>query len=190
MTASAWPFAGLRPVHYGAILADPPWRFSARSDKGQGRAPERHYPTMTLADIKALPVQLLAAEHCALFLWVCDPLLPQGLEVMRAWGFTFKTVAFTWAKRTRRDSGWHAGLGYWTRGNPETCLLGTIGAPARQARDVRQLIVAPLREHSRKPEEVRDGVERLVPGPYCELFARSARPGWHAWGNQVGRFAA
>lgn len=176
----------IRDLHYGAILADPPWRYVTWSDRGRGKCPDGagHYDVMDLDEIVALPVDRKAKPDAVLFLWVIDSMLPQGLEVMRAWGFTFKTVAFTWVKRTRHGR-WAFGNGRWTRGNPEQCLLGTRGRPRRQDAGVRQLIEAPLREHSRKPDETYDGVERLVAGPYLELFARHRRPGWDAWGNQL-----
>jgi len=184
---------------YGAILADPPWSFKSWSDKGKNRAPdamvrqeglaERHYATMGLADIRSLPVADIAAPDCVLFLWAVDCMLPEALAVGEAWGFKFKTVAFTWTK-LKANGGHHIGLGYWTRGNPEQCMLFTRGKPKRQSASVRQLIEAPRREHSRKPDEIHDRIEALVPGPYCELFARAPREGWDVWGNQTERFAA
>ena len=105
---------------------------------------------------------------------------------MTIWGFTYKSVGFVWAKRTPRDTGWHMGCGYGTRANAEYCLLGTRGRPKRLARDVRQLVVAPRREHSRKPDEIAAAIERLFPGARLEMFARTARPGWDAWGVQAG----
>jgi len=175
------------PGHYGAILADPPWSWAARSPKGEGRSAKRHYGVMTLDDIKAMPVADWAARDCALFLWVLDPMLPFGLDVLQAWGFTFKTVGFQWRK-TNRDGSSFVGMGYWSRANVELCLLGVRGRPTRLARNVRRLIEAPRREHSRKPDEIRTSIERLVGGPYLELFARSSAPGWHAFGNETGRF--
>jgi N6-adenosine-specific RNA methylase IME4 len=173
---------------YGAILADPPWNWRAYSAKGTGRGAVSHYDCMTLDDLKALHVDQFAADDCALFLWAINSMLPEALEVIDAWGFTFKTTAFTWAKRTRLDTGWHLGLGYWTRQNTESCLLATRGRPARLARDVRQLVVSPLREHSRKPDAIRTDVERLVAGPYLELFARESAAGWDSWGDEAGLF--
>jgi len=140
---------------------------------------------MSIDAIKALPVGDLAAKDCALFLWATDPMLPQALEVISSWGFQFKTVAFTWAKTNAKSEGFFTGMGYWTRSNPEQCLFATRGRPKRKAKDVRQLIVSPRREHSRKPDEVRDRIQRLLDGPYIELFARYHAPGWEAWGNQV-----
>jgi N6-adenosine-specific RNA methylase IME4 len=137
---------------------------------------------MTLDTIKALPVAEWAATDCALFLWVTDPSLPQALEVIHAWGFAYKTVAFTWIKTTKDGMGFPIGCGYWTRANPEQCLLATKGHPQRFSRSIRQLIIAPRREHSRKPDDVYERIEALVAGPYVELFARSQRPGWESWG--------
>lgn len=175
---------------YGAILADPPWRFTTRSAKGKGRSPEAWYACMSLDEIKALPVGDLAAADCGLFLWSTNPMLPQALEVMAAWGFAFKGVGFTWAKLTKHGK-WHFGLGYLTRQNTERVLYGTRGRPKRQARDVPELLVAPVREHSRKPREARERIERLLPGPYVELFAREVAPGWDtAHSDQLGAFAA
>lgn len=174
-------------MRYGAILADPPWRFAVRSPKGEGRSASQHYSTMTLADIMALPVADYAAKDCTLFMWAIDPMLPQALDVIRAWGFTFKTVGFYWTK-TNKDGSSFTGMGYWTRANPEQCLLATRGNPKRINKDVRRLITAPRRQHSRKPDCIYDRIERLVPGPYLEMFARQRRDGWDAWGNETHKF--
>lgn len=182
-------FSSLRPFGYNIIHADPPWPFDNYSAKGESRNPNRHYATMPIKQIQALPVGDIAAGNCALFLWVVDPLLDQGLETLRRWGFRYTSVAFTWAKRTSRDAAWHMGTGYYTRGNPETCLLGMMGRLERKSGGVRQLIVEPVREHSRKPDRVADDIVRLFGDlPRVELFARTKRPGWDAWGNQVDRF--
>lgn len=174
--------------HYGAIYADPAWSFACYSKKGEGKAAQSHYDCMSLDDIKALPVGDLAARDCALFMWVTDPLLQEGLEVMKAWGFTYKTVAFTWAKQSKTGKAWHMGCGYWTRANPEMCIMGTIGKPKRLSATVRQLVVDPVREHSRKPDSIPASIEQLVDGPYLELFARTERKGWDCWGNQTDKF--
>jgi N6-adenosine-specific RNA methylase IME4 len=186
-------------VSYGAILIDPPWSFKNWSDKGKNRNPdamvrqkglsERHYKTMNLNDIAALPVADLAAKDCALFMWSVDCMLPEALAMGAGWGFKFKTVAFTWAK-TKTDGGFHIGLGYWTRGNPEQCLLFTRGTPRRKSASIRQLITAPRREHSRKPDEQYERITSLVVGPYLEMFARQQWPGWDSWGNETDKFKA
>lgn len=183
------PFDGLRMFGYNIILADPPWSFDNWSEKGEGRNPNQHYDTMNPDEIASLPVRDLAGGDCALFLWCVDPLLDRGFDVLRAWGFRYVSVAFTWAKRTKRDAGWHMGPGYTTRANPETCLLGMTGSLTRRSAAVRQLIIEPVREHSRKPDRVHDDIVALYGDlPRVELFARSRRNGWEAWGNEVEKF--
>jgi len=182
-----WPFGNLLPGDHPVIIADPPWAFSVRSQKGMGRSAERHYQTMPLGAIKALPVADLAAKDCVLLMWVTDPFLRKGFEVIEAWGFKYKTVGFYWTK-TNRDGSPFMGGGYWTRANPEQCLLATRGNPKRVSKGVQRWIIAPRREHSRKPDEVYRRVERLCDGPYTELFARQSWPGWRCWGNQTDRF--
>ena len=182
---SDWPFGDMRMFGYRVILADPPWDF----DGGGNRNVRTKYATMSIADIKALPVGQLAARDCACFMWVTDPLLPVGLEVLKAWGFRYASVGFHWAKRTKNDTGWHMSTGYGSRANVETCLLGmngSMGLP--KDRGVRRLIVEPVREHSRKPDRVRSDIERMYDGPYAELFARSTRAGWDVWGHETGKF--
>jgi N6-adenosine-specific RNA methylase IME4 len=182
---------------FGAILADPPWHFEVWSLKntGSARHPSTHYPTMTLEDIEALPVGDLAADDCVLFLWVSWPMLLHALGVIDAWGFMFKTCAFAWIKADVSTLNLFPGpvdadmrLGYWTRANSEVCLLATRGNPKRLDAGVRQGIIEPGREHSRKPDCVHERIERLVAGPYLELFARQRKPGWISWGNEVDRF--
>ena len=171
---------------YSVILADPPWAFRAWSNKGKGRSAEQHYPTMRLEDIKALPVADLAAEDCVLFLWATFPMLKEALEVVEAWGFSYKTVAFTWVKENRKSPGLFWGLGYWTRANAEVCLLATRGNPKRQSTAVHQVILSPVEQHSKKPDEVRERIVTLMGDvPRVELFARQQAPGWDVWGNEV-----
>ncbi len=190
--------AHLPQRHFGAIVADPPWRFKTYNDAGRNRCPDwkrfkgspaRHYEVMDLDAVKALPVESLAAKDCALFLWALAPMLPEAFDVIAAWGFHFRTVAFTWAKVTR-DGRPAIGCGYWTRAGSELCLLATRGSPKRLDRGVRQLILEPRREHSRKPDCVLERIRQLVPGPYLELFARERQPGWFVWGDQTDRFDA
>jgi N6-adenosine-specific RNA methylase IME4 len=176
--------------HYKVIYADPPWTFATYSHKGKGRSPEAYYDCMTIADIKALPVADWAADDCVLFLWTTDPLLEKAFEIIRAWGFTYKTVGFYWAKLRKpelfyNDASFFTGLGFWTRANPEPCLLATRGNPHRRSANVRKLIVSPRREHSRKPDGAYERIETLCEGPYLEMFARFARPGWDRWGIEA-----
>lgn len=169
-----------------AILADPAWHFVARSDNGEGRSASAHYTTdRRWRDIIELPVKQLAADDCTLFMWMVDWCPRLALDVVEAWGFTHKTTAFTWAKQNESGEGWHMGQGYWTRANPEDCWLATRGAPKRMNADVRQLVVAPVMEHSEKPHEIHDRIMRLVEGPYLELYARRERAGWLTWGNEI-----
>ncbi len=184
------PFPDLQRQHYRVILADPPWAFGTFSKKGLVKSADQHYGTMSLDAIKALPVRDLAdPAGCALFMWTTAPFLRASFDVLEAWGFRYSTAG-CWAKRTRRGDGWAFGTGYIYRGAIEPWLVGVLGKPKRQSRSVRNLIAEPLREHSRKPDQMRVDVEALFPGPYLELFARERAPGWDAWGNQVDRFTA
>jgi N6-adenosine-specific RNA methylase IME4 len=171
----------------GVIYADPPWPFEVYWEQGRQRSAECHYDTLSIAEIKALPVQALAADNCALILWGTWPDLPDVLGVIHAWGFEYKSVAFVWAKLNLSGKGWFTGMGFGTRSNTEYALLATRGDPLRLNADVHQLIEAPVSQHSEKPEEVRRRIERLYPGPYLELYARKAVPGWTCWGNEIPR---
>lgn len=170
---------------YNVIYADPPWRFQTYSALGEGRSAAAYYDVMTPGEIAAYPVQHLAGKDCVLLLWVTDPLLEAGLNVIKAWGFTYKTVGFYWIKTSKDYCSRPIGTGYWTRANPEQCLLATRGRPKRLNSDVRKLVESPRREHSRKPDGIYERIERLAAGPYVELFARDRRPGWDAIGLEA-----
>ena len=171
---------------FNVLCADPPWTFKVYSGKGKQRSAERYYDTSSLEAIKALPIAPLAAADCALFLWSVWPELPGALEVIKAWGFEYKTAGFVWAKTvSATNADWFTGMGYHTRANTEPCLLATRGSPHRMAKDVHQLVVAPVGAHSEKPDEVYARVTRLFNGPYLELFGRKPRPGWTVWGNEL-----
>ena len=170
---------------YKVIYADPPWHFKSYSSKGDGRNATQHYNCMSISDICNLPVSDLADDNCTLLMWAVDPMLPEALEVIKAWGFKYKTVGFTWAKQNKNDLGMFTGLGYWTRANPEMCLLATKGKPKRISKSVKQLVIDKRQEHSRKPDVIYDRIEQLLDGPYVELFARRERTGWDSWGNQI-----
>lgn len=187
-------FAGLQRGHYSAILIDPPWSFQAWSKKGDGRSAQQHYDVMDVKQMVRMPVSDLAAKDCVVFCWATWPHLKSALWLISAWGFTYKTCAFDWMKADpycpfADDTTPDMGMGYWTRSNTEPCLLATRGKPKRLDAGVRQGIIAPRREHSRKPDEIHGRIERLVAGPYLELFARAPRDGWTVWGNQTDRFA-
>ena len=143
---------------------------------------------MSLQDICNLPINNIANDDSVLLMWVVDPLLDKAFKVIEAWGFKYKTVGFTWAKTNKKSLGFFTGLGYWTRGNPEMCLLATKGKPKRISKSVPQLVVEQRREHSRKPDIMYNHIENLLEGPYVELFARTQRSGWDSWGNQTDKF--
>lgn len=201
---SDWPFGDIPRGEAGVVYADPPWHFKTYNEKGRQRSPDwrpfkgspsKHYATMSAEEIAGLPVSDLAAPDSCLFLWICWPLLAEAMALIAAWGFEYKTCAFAWTKAHagqvemfRDDSDVQVGMGYWTRSNSEVCLLATRGRPKRLRADVRQAIIEPRRQHSRKPACVYERIERLVAGPYVELFARTTRPGWKSWGNEVGKF--
>lgn len=207
-------FADLRPAGgFGLIMADPPWSYSMFSDKGYAKAPESQYETLPLDAIKALAVEALAAPDCLLWLWAVNPQLPQALEVMAAWGFTFKTAG-TWVKRSKHGKV-SFGTGYILRSANEPFLIGTRGSP-RTTRSTRSAVIsealdlvddapslsecdpwpsslitieAVAREHSRKPEEAFLACEELMPhSRKIELFSRTHRPGWATWGDESGKF--
>ena len=181
---------------YKIIYADPPWSYNDKSLNRGGA--ERHYKTMKLSDIKSLPVDSISDDDSILFMWATFPQLQEALDVIRSWGFVYKTIAFVWVKTNKRtdveqlsflptdsfDSFW--GMGNWTRSNAEICLLAVKGNPKRLNADVHSIIYAPIDVHSRKPKETRDKIIRLVGDlPRIELFARKATEGWDVFGNEV-----
>ncbi len=226
---------------FDIVYADPPWRFATRSEKGRDRCPdglvetstraaqrsnmaERHYPTMTTEEICALDVGTIA-PNAVLLMWVIDPMLPDAMKVLDAWGFTYKTVGFYWAKLNKAGDGFPMGTGYYTRANPEQCWLATRGRPPKRLHGgiaklisddhcrlcdgtgnfygdpevgacpcglEPKLIVSHRREHSRKPDEAYDRIDKLW-GPAginrrLEMFCREPRAGWDVFGNQLDRF--
>ena len=171
---------------YKIIYADPPWEYRVWSKKGQGRSAESHYPTMRLEDIKALPVEKLADKNCVLFMWITFPMLNEAISVLKAWGFTYKTVGFVWVKQNKKSSSLFWGMGYWTRANAELCVIATKGNPKRQSCGVHQIIMSPVEEHSKKPDEARKRIVELIGDvPRIELFERQSTDGWDAWGNEA-----
>lgn len=184
-------FQKLGKDRFKTILADPPWRFQNRTGK---MAPEHRrlsrYDTMTLEDIMKLPVEGLAAETSHLYLWVPNALLPEGLHVMEAWGFQYKSN-IVWHK-VRKDGGPDGrGVGFYFRNTTELVLFGIRGKDARTlapGRSQVNIIRTQKREHSRKPDELYDIIEACSPGPYLELFARGSRKGWETWGNESGDY--
>lgn len=184
-----WPFGAMRPLTYDFIMADPPWSFDNFSAKGEAKNAKAQYTCMDLASIKTLPVSQLAARDCVLWMWATNPMLPQAIETLAAWGFTFKTAGH-WSKKT--TNGKQAfGTGYILRCAGEPFLIGTLGNP-RCARNVRSVIEGPIREHSRKPDEAYEAAEALCPDAMnrADLFSRQQREGWTSWGNEVEKFDA
>jgi len=185
---------------YQIIYADPPWKYSQGKKMGtnfQGAA-DAHYPCMDYQDICKLPIGDLADEKCILFMWATFPMLAEGLEVIKAWGFKYKTVAFSWLKINSVNKQPLFGIGYYTKSNIEVCLLATKGEAHKlvKSNSVSQVIIAPRTKHSKKPDETRERIIELVGNlPRIELFARNdgsknlfgknPLDGWDAWGNEV-----
>ena len=178
---------------FGSVGADPQWEFITRSAEGDGRSANVHYRTEEVEKIKDMPVGELLADDGAFYMWMVDWCPQDALDLLAHWGLRHVTTAFTWVK-TNGDSAdlelwsnstFHMGQGYWTRANPEDCWLATKGNPKRLYADVRQLIVAPVMEHSRKPDEWLERIERLTGGDYLELNARRPRAGWVSWGDEL-----
>lgn len=183
---------------YQIIYADPPWSYNSRMALGKGAkrsSAEDYYDVMTLGDICNLPVNDIADTDCVLFIWVTMPKIFESIKVIEAWGFEYKTCAFTWVKRNKifsqkryeeRGIDDFMGQGRWTRGNAELCLLATKGSPKRLSAKVRQIIHTPIQEHSKKPNEARERIIELVGDlPRIELFARQKISGWDCWGNEI-----
>ncbi|MBH0113245.1 DNA methyltransferase [Novosphingobium sp. YJ-S2-02] len=191
-------FSALKTGHYGVIEADPAWGWVSFSGKAAAphRTAQAPYPVMTLDEMKAMPVADLAARDCLLNMWVIGSHLDQAIELGRHWGFTFKSDGFVWVKTGKHDPAKRPiTMGKWVRKQVEYSLLFSRGKPSRTDAGVRQLIETgdnviyePRREHSRKPDSRYERLERLCAGPYLELFARTRRPGWDAWGNETDRF--
>lgn len=168
---------------YGIIYADPPWAYRNKHCEGSALA---HYNTMCLEDICNLPVKEIAAQDCVLFLWTTYPMLPEALRVIEAWGFKYKTIGFAWIKQNRKADSLYMGTGYWTRANSEVCLLAVKGKPKRISASVHSVIVSHIREHSKKPDEARQRIVKLMGDlPRIELFARQKADGWDTWGNEI-----
>lgn len=181
-----WPFGDLQPHSFHFIMADPAWTYRMYSEAGEAKSPQAQYRTMTIDEIKRMPVLDLAAEDSLLWLWTVNPMIPQALQVMAAWGFEFKTAG-TWLKTTKHGK-INFGTGYILRGSNEPFLIGTRGSP-RTAKNVRSGFTGLIREHSRKPEEAYAAAERLMPNANrLDLFSRTTRNGWTAWGDEAGKF--
>lgn len=182
-----WPFGALQMFGYDMIMADPPWQFDTWSLAGkQHKSPESHYETMPTDQIAAFPVDLLAGRDAILWLWATHPMLPQQIEVMKAWKFKFVTSG-VWVKRTKTGK-LGFGTGYRLRCASEPFLIGAFGDPAT-AKNIRTVIEGPIRKHSQKPDEAFAAAELMWPmARRVELFSRTKRAGWDTWGKEDGKF--
>ena len=170
---------------YKIILCDCPWTYNDKknNDPKMGGIT---YPVMSLVDIKELPVNKIADKDCALFFWATMPLLQEALDVIKAWGFSYRTCAFVWVKQNPKGYGIYSGLGHWVNGNAELCLFAKKGKPVRQAKNVKQIILAPRSRHSQKPKEVHTRIVNLIGDlPRIELFAREKTVGWTSVGFDI-----
>ena len=167
---------------YNIIYADPPWRYWESGNKNQSE----HYKTMPIDDICSLPIKDIVAENSVLFLWVTYPILADAFRVIEAWGFKYSTAAFVWVKKNKAADSPFFGCGAWTRANSELCLLATRGSVQRLDATISQIVESPIEEHSKKPDIVRELIERLVGKlPRVELFCRNPADGWDVWGNEA-----
>lgn len=168
---------------YNIIYADPPWSYKDKSCEG---ACEKHYSTMSDKDIYDLPIKNIADKNCILFLWATYPKIKEALTTIESWGFEYKTIAFQWIKTCKFKWNFFFGLGRWTRGNTEPCLLAVRGKPKRIDSSVSQIVLEEVRQHSSKPAIVREKIIKLMgPLPRVELFARDKVKGWDSWGNEI-----
>lgn len=167
---------------YNIIYADPPWEYYKGGYKNQSQ----HYDTLNIEELKQLPLDDIVADNCILFLWVTFPILDQVFDLIKWWGFNYSTVGFVWVKSLKDGTGFHFGLGNWTRANTELCLIATKGSIERKDASISQIVYEPIGEHSAKPEIVKKHVVKLVGDlPRIELFARDKTEGWDTWGNEV-----
>jgi N6-adenosine-specific RNA methylase IME4 len=191
---------------YKVIYADPPWNFAVWSHRGEGKGASQHYQCMSLADICNLPVADICEDDAALFMWVVQPMLPEALRVIEKWGFIYRTVAFIWVKMPQSWCDPHTmrqlslvptrieprlGLGYHTRSGAEQCWLAIRGKGYKRSKQsVAQVLHAPIREHSRKPDEIAQRIVELTGNvSRIELFARDLRHGWDCWGDEAEKFS-
>lgn len=170
---------------YNIIYADPAWKYNF--GKTSSRFVNNKYTVMTKEDICNLPIQNIADKDCVLLMWITFPKLDWAIDVIKSWGFEYKTCAFTWIKQNKKSESLFWGMGYYTRSNAEICLLATKGNPLpRLSHKVHSVIMSPIEEHSKKPAETRDRIVELFGDiPRIELFARQTCDGWDCWGNEV-----
>lgn len=173
---------------YNIIYADPAWKYGCfyKSEKVKRNAAD-HYTVTPTSEMKKIPVNKISDNNSVCIMWVTYPCLKEGIDLLETWGFTYKTVMFTWVKKNKKSDTWFLGLGNYTRANAEICLLGTKGKGLpRISRSVRQILDNRIEEHSKKPDEARDRIVELFGDlPRIELFARQSVDGWDCWGNEV-----
>lgn len=174
---------------YNIVYADPPWSYNSRRSNyianGSGET-LRHYDTLTLDELKEMPINEITDKNAMLFMWATFPQLQEALDLIKAWGFIYKTVAFSWVKTTKDGTKPAFGVGYYTRNNVEICLLGVKGKPFKEVGNMSSVVISPREEHSKKPDIVREKIVELCGNlPRIELFARKETEGWDVFGNEV-----
>lgn len=173
---------------YQIIYADPPWEYRDKREKHPrlcGGA-SVHYKTMSMDDLKRLPITSITDDNCMMFMWATFPNLPEALDLMKTWGFQYKTLGFSWVKTNKNDGKPFFGIGYYTKSNCEVCLLGVKGKPIKVSNSVSSVVIAPKETRSKKPDCVREKIVQLCGDiPRIELFCRDKKNGWDAWGNEV-----
>ena len=173
-------------MKYNIIYADPPWKYKIKGNVPPNREVTNHYDVMSTDDLAKLPIGDLADKDCILFMWVILPKLDEFMKLVESWGFEYKTVGFVWIKKNKKNGKNFFGLGHYTRANAEVCIIAKKGKIRIKDHSISQIIESPIREHSRKPDEVRDKIVQLCGDiPRIELFARQKHNGWDVWGNEV-----
>lgn len=172
--------------HYSIIYADPPWRYNQRNNKKTkfGGGVHAHYPTMSMEEIEKLPIEKLAGENCALFLWTTFPYLDKQIQLFEKWGFRYTTLGFSWIKTNAKNGAPFFGVGYYAKSNCEICLLGIKGKMKPISNKISSCVISPREAHSKKPSEIRERIVSLFGDlPRIELFARERAEGWDSWGD-------
>jgi len=170
---------------YKIIYADCPWRYNDKLAL-QKEGASQHYPTLSIEELKNLNVGSIADKDCILFTWVTMPMLREGLALIEAWGFSYRTCGFCWIKTNPKANTIFKGIGRWVMGNAELCLLSVKGKPHRISMAIPQVVMSPRGKHSVKPDEVRKRIVQLMGDiPRIELFARQKTEGWDAWGDEI-----
>ena len=173
---------------YTIVLADPPWKYNDTLNL-QGEGASTHYNTLSNEDLKKIPIDQITKNDSILFMWVTMPMLKEGLSLIDSWGFKYKTCFQCWVKLNPKSKTIFKGIGRWVMGNAELCLLATKGSPKRIVKNIPQICESIRREHSRKPDEVKERIVMLMGDkPRIELFARESTEGWDCWGNQTNKF--